>query len=345
MTKKQHYMTQQERYKLEAYREAKKGVSWIAQKMGFTRQTIYNELKRGAYEHDCGWYSETRYSADKAQQIHDYNQTAKGRPLKIGKDRAYADFLEAKVMGVQSDGSIDPCKRYSPAAALALARREGFITCISTATFYSYITKGIFRCLSNSNLWEKSRPKKQKKKTTKRAAHPALPGIDERPQEINLRLEPGHWEMDLIIGKSDTRACLLTLYERLSREFLLFKLPNRKAATVRAIFDQLERSMGKRAFQAKFKSLTTDNGSEFLEYDRLQKSIYGGARFLVYYCHPYSAWEKGGNECYNRIARRWFPKGTDFTKVTKKRIAEFQEWINGYPRKILDWNTPRDMAA
>ena len=126
MTKKQHYMTERERYKLESYLEAGRGVSWIARKLGFCRQTIYNEIERGKYTHDCGWYEEERYSADKGQQIHKYNQTAKGRPLKIGTDRAYANFLERKMLGVQDSGKVDRRKRYSPAAALELARREGF---------------------------------------------------------------------------------------------------------------------------------------------------------------------------------------------------------------------------
>lgn len=123
------------------------------------------------------------------------------------------------------------------------------------------------------------------------------------------------------------------------------KLPDKRAVSVRTVFDRLERSMGKTAFRERFKSITTDNGSEFLEYELLVKSVYGGERFKIWYCHPYSAWEKGGVECYNRMARRWFPKGTDFTRITKKRIAEFQTWINGYPRKILGWRTPGEAAA
>lgn len=340
--RKQHYMTEAERFKLEAYMEAGKSVAWIARELGFCRQTIYNELKRGAYVHTCEWWDEVRYSADKGQQIHDYNQTGKGRALKIGKDFAYARFLEEKCMGIQADGSIDKCKRYSPAAAVAAARADGFRLSICTTTFYSYIHKGVFLRLSVKDLWEEPKKKRSYEKV-QRNAHPQLPGIQERGEEAGARKEPGHWEMDLIIGKARTKPCLLTLYERMRREYLTFKLPDKRAASVRAVFDQMERSMGKQAFREKFKSITTDNGSEFLEYDLLVKSVYGGERFQVWYCHPYSAWEKGGVECYNRMARRWFPKGTDFTKVTEKRIAEFQEWINGYPRKVLDWKTP--MAA
>ena len=74
-------------------------------------------------------------------------------------------------------------------------------------------------------------------------------------------------------------------------------------------------------------------------------SIHGGVRFDVWYCHSYAAWEKGSNENHNRMIRRWFPKGTDFTKVTKKRVAEVQNWMNDYPRKILDWYSPNELAA
>ena len=335
MTKKQHYMTEKERYKLEAYLQVKKPVAWIARELGFTPKTIYNEIKRGQYEHNCGWYSELRYSADKAQQIHDYSQTAKGRPLKIGTDRAYAAFLEEHMLQ----------DRYSPAAALATARRAGFYTSICVSTLYSYIEKGVFLRLTSSQLWEKGRRKKQKRETVRRMAHPLLPNIADRPEPVSRRMELGHWEMDLIIGKAKTKPCLLTLYERKSRQELIFKLPNRQAATVRNVFDRLERSMGKRAFREKFKTITTDNGPEFLEYNQLIQSVYGGQRFKVYYCHPYSAWEKGGNENHNRMIRRFFPKGTDFSKVTKKRIAAVQAWMNGYPRKILNWRTPNEVAA
>lgn len=70
---KQHYMTRDERLQLEALSRAKIPVSQIARQLGFSRQTIYNELQRGRYIHTCSYYDETRYSADKAQQLHNYN--------------------------------------------------------------------------------------------------------------------------------------------------------------------------------------------------------------------------------------------------------------------------------
>lgn len=334
-----HYMTYGEREQLEALHRAGISVAAIARQLGFCRQTIYNELRRGEYDcinSACGYYTPgKRYSADKAQQIHNWNQTAKGRPLKIGSDRTYADFIEHKIL----------TDRFSPAAALAAARTAGHQTRICTSTLYSYIDKGVFLHLTNQDLWEKSKRKKQTYRPVQRIIHPKLPSIMNRPTYIEERLEHGHWEMDLIIGKAGSRAVLLTLTERVTREEIITKLPDRRAETIQRAIDRLEKDMGKQKFREKFRSITTDNGSEFLKYEKLVQSIYGGQRFQIWYCHSYAAWEKGSNENHNRMIRRFFPKGTDFTKVTKKQVAAIQDWMNSYPRKVLDWKTPLEAAA
>ena len=95
---KQHYMTYPERIRLETLLGEKRSISYIARKLGFSRQTIYNEIRRGTYLHTCDYWEEERYSAQKAQQVTEYNQTAKGRPLKIGTDHAYAEYLEQKIL-------------------------------------------------------------------------------------------------------------------------------------------------------------------------------------------------------------------------------------------------------
>ena len=92
-----HYMTKEERIIMQTLLDEKKPVSYIARKLGCCRQTVYNEIRRGQYLHDYGYYDKLRYSADKGQQIHDYNQTAKGRPLKIGSDHAFAAYIEHKI--------------------------------------------------------------------------------------------------------------------------------------------------------------------------------------------------------------------------------------------------------
>lgn len=329
--KKQHYMTYDERLKLESYLQAGMKVAWIAKTMGFCRQTIYNEIKRGEYKHTYRWWDETRYSADIAQKKVTYNQSAKGRPLKIGNNYEYAKFLEETMLK----------KRFSPAAALAEARKKNFDISICITTLYTYIEKRVFATITKNDLWEKGRRKKRSYTKIKRTAHPLLPSITDRQNEANNRTEPGHWEMDLIVSPGKSKTVLLTLTERASRKELIFKLPNRRSATVRAIFDELEATDPQ--FRQKFKSITTDNGVEFLQHDKLTTSIYGGKRFDVYYCHSYAAWEKGTNENHNKIIRRFFPKGTDFKDISADRIKEVEEWMNNYPRLKLNWFTPNEL--
>lgn len=328
---KQHYMSYEERLKLESYLRAKMKVAWIADQMGFCKKTIYNEIKRGQYIHTCDYWDEIRYSADVAQKKTTYNQSTKGRSMKIGSDYDYAAYLEDLILK----------KKYSPAAALAEARKHNFKTSICITTLYNYIEKKVFTKLTKKDLWEKGKRKKRNYVPIKRVAHPMLPSITERSDLADQRSELGHWEMDLIISAKKGRTVLLTLTERATRKELIFKLPDRRSATVRSVFDYLEASDP--AFRQKFRSITTDNGVEFLNHEKLTESIFGGKRFNVFYCHSYAAWEKGTNENHNRMIRRFFPKGTDFKEISTDRIKEVEDWLNNYPRKILDWKTPNEL--
>jgi IS30 family transposase len=92
-----------------------------------------------------------------------------------------------------------------------------------------------------------------------------------------------------------------------------------------------------------FKIVTSDNGSEFLDFGKLEKSIFGGKRFEMYYAHPYSSYERGTNENANGIIRRFLPKGTDFSKISNKKIQKIQDWMNDYPRKILGWLSANEL--
>lgn len=338
MAKKQHYMTYPERIRLETLLKYKVPIAQIARDLGCCRQTIYNEIRRGEYDrlnNDHAQYKmEKRYSADKGQQLHEKANRNRGREFKIGHDYAYADFLEQKMLR----------DKYSPAAALACAKANGFTTSLSVGTIYNYISWGVFYAMTNNDLWEKSHRKRKKaSRPVPRIFRTNLPSIEQRPKCIQDRKEHGHWEMDLIVGKSGTKAALLTLTERVTREEIIRKIPNKKAESVVAALNQIERSTPN--FREKFRSITTDNGFEFMSYDRLRTSIYEGIRFDIWYCHSYAAWEKGTVERNNRIIRRFFPKGTDFTKITKKQVAAVQDWMNNYPRKILDWKTPAEISA
>lgn len=325
-------LTQRQRDKIEAYRRIKMKPCEIARLMGLHHSTIYRELKRGEYLHDCGWRDEVRYSADKAQQLHEYAQTAKGRPLKIGNDHALAEFLERKIVE----------EHYSPAAALGEIRRKKlhFKTSISVNTLYNYIAQGVFLRLTNKALLRKCK-KKQEKQTVRRHRNPLVPTIDERPEYIQWRDRFGHWEMDTVVSGKEGQAALLVLTERMTRKELLFKVPDKTAKSVVRVLDRLERSTPR--FKEIYQSITMDNGMEFSDWHGIQRSVYGGQRTQVYFCHPYSSWERGSNENCNSIIRRFIPKGADIGKVTQRRIKEIEEWINNYPRRIHGYLAADDL--
>lgn len=155
----QHYMTSRERQQMEALLRAGHSVREIAAQLGFCRQTIYNELKLGASQvidarHGM-WKDTTIYSAQKADQLHAYAQSNKGGALKIGNHHAYAQRLEDLMRGVQADGTIDRRKRYSPAAALAQTRREGYKVTVCIATLYSYIEKPTRTPVYSERVWSR----------------------------------------------------------------------------------------------------------------------------------------------------------------------------------------------
>lgn len=340
---KQHYMTYPERARLETMLRFKVPVAQIARELGCCRQTVYNEIKRGQYVHTGVRKDEIRYAADKGQAVQEQGRRHKGRRAKIADAPEYRRFLEERLIGMQPNGKIVKKKRCSPAVALELAKREGFTVAVCVSTLYNYIYKGKMGQAKACNLWEAPYHRARGKGRRTRIAHPQYPSIEQRPQHINDREEPGHWEMDLIIGKGRKGPTLLTLTERTTKQEIIRKLPDKKAASVVAALDQIEETTP--GFKEKFRSITTDNGSEFMDYNGLRRSIQeDGTRCEVYYCHSFASWEKGTNERNNRVVRRWFPKGTDFTKVTEKQIQEAEDWMNNYPRKSLGWRTPAEVA-
>ena len=160
--------------------------------------------------------------------------------------------------------------------------------------------------------------------------------LEQRPDYINERQEPGHWEMDTVVGKKRTKARLLVLSERVTRREIIIRIKDGRAETVVAALDRHERIYGA-AFYEIFKTITVDNGSEFADADGIERSARrkDAKRTTVYYCHAYSSCERGTNENINRMIRRQFPKGTDFDKVTAAEVKRVETWLNDYPREIL----------
>ena len=329
-------LTRSDRIKIEALLKAGHSKREIAVQLNVHRSTIYNELKRGRYIHrKSDWTEEERYSPDIAQKRCEENLKARGTQLKIGNDIEYANYIEDKIVN----------EGYSPDAVLGELKAQGkegqFRTRICTATLYSYIDKGIFLRLSNKDLPVKKNKKRKYNKVKRQQARAnAGDSIEKRPDSINTREEFGHWEMDSVIGQQGkSKNTLLVLTERKTRDEIIIKLQDHTADAVVGALDRLEIKWGE-LFKQIFKTITVDNGSEIAYCEALEKSAIGeGKRTKLFYCHPYSSWERGTNEVTNKMIRRKIPKGTNFDGTADEEIESIENWINNYPRRIHGYHT------
>lgn len=300
--------------------------------------TIKREIKRGSviqrktnsYQSkkvDKPEYIEFKtYYSDVGQRKYEENRQNCGAKNKILACRELVEFVEKEVL---SD------KKWSPDAAIGYAKRNGlFESMVTTRTFYNWIDDGLTK-IKNINLQLKVR----RKPKSKRKEHKKTLGksIDERPKEIEKREEFGHWEGDGIVGK-DHKGHLITLVERKIGIGLLFNVGDRKEDKIVEVINDLEKEFGTH-FKSIFKTITFDNGPEFSTSTEMEK----GGRTSVYYAHPYSSWERGTNENWNGIVRRFIPKGSSFEYLQKEDIERIRCYINTLPRKRFGYKTPMDL--
>lgn len=229
-----------------------------------------------------------------------------------------------------------PNRPVRKAAASPQAKSIHFSVTLSKWTLYSYITKGVFLGVTNKSLPRKGN-KKNKGYRKVRAAHlPQGDSIEDRPEEIAERARPGDWEMDTVVSCKRDAARLLVLTERMLRQEIIIKIPDGTAQSVVRALDRLERKLGSRMFRRIFRTITVDNGSEFADCEGMERScLTKRARTHIYYCHPYSAFERGSNENANIMIRRWLPKGTKLSKVSRDQVKQIESWMNNYPRNVL----------
>lgn len=328
-----NYITERQRYEIELLLREKYSKPRIAETLGIKYNTLYKEIARGTVEQmDSLLAVHEVYKADYAQMVYERSVSNRGRNLKIGSDHQLATYIETMIKE----------KKYSPEALIRHAENEGlqFSTTLCPKTIYNYLDTGLFLNVSNADLPYKKPGKKKKKdeeKSTVSLNNRKGRSIEERPKVVLDRDQYGHWEMDTVVSAQNTGlSCLLVLSERMDREEIIMKIRNKKSSTVVRALNRLEKQYGSKAFREKFKTITCDNGVEFLDHKGIEKSIFTKQkRTTVYYCHPYSSYERGTNENINRMIRRFFPKGTNFDDVTPAQVSFVQDWINNYPRKIL----------
>lgn len=310
----------------------------IARKLGVHHSTIYDEIKRGQVEIlDSELRPITVYAPEMSEAKREESRKNREKPLKIGNDHALAEWL------VDMIGT----KGYSPSAACALLGKTPettFSVTLTRQTVYKYIDEGYLWPLTNKQLRYKGSKKRTYKKVKRASRASRGDSIERRPEYINNREEPGHWEMDCVEGKKGSKRTLLVMTERVTRHEIAIPMRDQTAASVVDALDRLERKYGVRRFKQIFQSITVDNGHEFMDCAGMERSITGrGERTHLYYCHPRYPGERGSNEKQNQMIRWFFPKGTDFRKVSARSIQKAIDWINNYPRRILDWHSSAEL--
>lgn len=302
-----YHITEDDRKTIDKMLKANFKVPEIARAVQKNRKNIYAEIKRGTIE----IWGVKEYSWQKGQQVADFNKGAHGPDLKIGKDHEAASELEGLILA-----------GYSPYAASQILKDFGVIS-LSKNTVYSYIDSGVLTVTNKDLIMGKRKKKSQA--IPRRNKRLMGRSIETRPEEVKTRKTPGHWEGDTVQPCKDAKECFLVLTERKRRNELMAKLPNKEAATTLKALRKLIR-----AHRELFKTITFDNGSEFTYASELEAE---GVK--VYFCHPYSSFERGSNENQNRFIRRRYPKGTSFKHVTDKDVANMERFINTYPRAIF----------
>ena len=209
---------------------------------------------------------------------------------------------------------------------------------VSHETIYSYLyvlPKGELKrsLILALRKHHKARSKKKPKGYSKLGPIQNYLSIEERPKEVAERIVPGHWEGDMLVGKQNMTA-IGTLVERTTRMTFLVKLANLDANTVRKSFEKEFCHLPK----GLRKTFTYDQGPEMSEHRLFTKNT----DITVYFAHPRSPWERGTNENTNALLRQYFPKGTDFSKISKSKLKEVQDEFNDRPRKTLGWYTPHE---
>jgi|SRR6185312_16039884 len=289
----------------------------IAKQLGRSHSTLVRELRRNRHKPKWG---KRLYLPHKAHQK--------------ARERSEKGHLRPRLKSVSVHQEVVRLleHRWSPELiAGRLKRTHPELPSLSPETIYQWIyqhRRDLVVYLARAH------PKRQRrwKALKHRVRIPRRTSIRLRPDAVQSRQEPGHWETDLIVGPSPY--ALQVLVERQSRYTRLSLLPQRTASTSRVALTRLLQTIP----ASLRRSITYDNGSENYEHLTLNEDF----GLTSYFCEPYHSWEKGTVENTNGLIRRFIPKQTDLSHLSLDQIVLLENWLNDRPRKILNYQTPRE---
>jgi transposase, IS30 family len=296
----------------------------IAKRVGCSQSAVSREIKRNTTE-SMGYLPD---SADK---------TAKERRAqakeKVKKWYEYPPLLKYVV-----DKLI--CKSYYSPEQITGRMKIDYPDDEKMRVSHEYIYQYIWNDKKQGGeLWKNLRQshKKKKKRYGKKDNRGVIPNkksIDERPKEVDTKERYGDFEGDLIIGHNH-KGAINTQVERKSKLLRAIIMARKTAkemvqSTIQAYADIPKELL---------KTMTYDNGTEMADHEEIAEKL----GIDVYFAHPYHSWERGLNENTNGLLRQYFPKKTDFTKITQTELDEVVEAINNRPRKTLNYRTPNEV--
>lgn len=309
--KKSKKLCRTERLEIEVLLGKGHSMRQIARVLGRSPNTV-------SYEVDTNG-GKTRYQAIYA---HQHARTRKKHARYQWKKIEHDDALKAYVI----EGLL---KYWNPDEIAGKMQKEGQPFYASKTAIYEWL-RSVYGQRYCPYLYSGRYYQKRRKTKRKRMLIPHRVSIEKRPLGATNRTRYGHWETDAMVSKKGCAGGVQTSSERKSR---LIHCTKRKSMspreTVRAVARVLER------YRAD--SLTYDNG--------IENRFHEQTKLSSYFCDPYSSWQKGGVENANKMIRRFFPKGTDFSHVLQKEIDHAVSIINHKPRKILGYRTALEVAG
>ena len=310
----------------------------IAKVLGKHRSSVSREIKRGLrtktivnptnkkYE---PYYKEVvYYDPNYAHEKYLSNKTAHGEFVKVFENEFMCKELDRLMLecGYSPDVAINEYKRLYPNEY-----------CICVKTLYNWIDSGYMRAKNIDLLLKVRRKPKKQKKSGKDAKTLKGTSIEKRPEEVNSRIEFGHFEGDSIIPKNN-KGQIITITERKTRFSFTFRFKKKFAKNIIIAIGRM-----KKIFKSKFnevmKTITFDNGSEFVRWEEIEKKY----KVKTYYAHAYSSFERGTNEHFNGMLRRKIKKNMTIKEITEFKLEKATAWVNNMPRRILNYKSAQEL--
>ena len=302
----------------------------IARELNCSPTTVGNELRRGTPEHSLGRRGrKPGYLARRGQATYEANRRHCRKPHRILSCEKFTLFVVKQVR--EHRWSLDACVGYARLHDLFEVHET-----VCTKTLYNALRAGQMPLTP----FELPEMLKRKSRTPKNRANKRPKGrsIEERPAIANERSEIGHWEADTVVGRrTGIDSVVLTLLEKSTNHYIALQIPCRTSKAVLEAMSSIRSDYGDK-FSQIFKTITSDNGSEFEELSEIEQ---WGSK--VYFAHPYSSWERPQNERHNGLLRRYIPKGVCIDRYNAEEILAFSDEINGLPRRLLGYRTPEEL--